>query len=137
MREHESTQNKEENDQVTPLTKYLFSPQRVVFSFLLSLSILSNPPTPPKEIKNFEVPPFAIVFNISPEWSRILFLKFSLTNCFQLPSRVGRHHNKMHCLLRISAATWGLSVLNEGYLSKAGGEMVTNGMLTFFLVFVV
>lgn len=77
------------------------------------------------------------MFNVSFEKSWILFLEFPLTNCFQLPSLVGHHHNKMQCFLRISTATWGLRALNEGYLSKASGEMVINGMLTFFLVFVV
>lgn len=46
------------------------------------------------------------------------FFEFSLTNCFQLPSRAGHHHNKIQCLPRVSAATWGFNVLNECYLAE-------------------
>lgn len=46
------------------------------------------------------------------------FSEFSLTNCFQLPSGAGHHHNKIQCLPRVSAATWGFNVLNECYLAE-------------------
>lgn len=45
----------------------------------------------------FQVPPFDTRLMEALTGHGFSLLEFSLTNCLQLPSRVGGHHNKMQC----------------------------------------